>query len=136
MIQCVSQHMNKYRTVLVFLFSGGTTAIFQLLLYVLLERILHIPYLLASGIAFVCAVVVSFLLQKYVTFQNTSEGMISKQFTHFAILSVLNLGANVCLMYIFVDLFQLFDVLAQALCMILIALWSFFIYKHIIFKHV
>ncbi len=127
--------LNKYRTILVFLCSGGFAAAFQLLLYIFLERILQVPYLISSGIAFVAAVIVSFLLQKYVTFQNKSGDMIGKQFTYFVILSVLNLSVNTLLMYIFVDIFGVHDVLAQAFCMVSIAIWSFFIYKHVIFKH-
>jgi putative flippase GtrA len=123
-----------YRTVLFFLIAGGTAAVFQLCVYVLLSRTLAIPYLTASSIAFVLAVVVSFLLQKFVTFEHTGRTEIPRQFIHFFFLACMNLLANGALMYLLVEQVALHDVLAQMLTMATIAVWSFFLYKHFIFK--
>ncbi len=63
--------LSRYRAIILFLISGGSAAMFQLVVYVVLTRVFHVQYLIASSVSFVAAVVVSFLLQKFVAFQNT-----------------------------------------------------------------
>lgn len=126
----------KYRTIIVFLFSGGSAAFFQLLVYLFLSRTLALHYLVASSGAFATAVVVSFMLQKYVTFQDKGKEGLTKQFGYFVVLAVFNANANALLMYLFVEQVGLYDIFAQMTCMVTIALWSFFVYRHLIFKRV
>jgi len=134
MLQILYSKIRAHRVVLLFLISGGSAAFFQLFIYVLLSRVFSFPYLIASAVAFVSALIVSFLLQKFVTFGEGSRQRIAVQFLKFAFLALFNLGMNIMLMYAFVDGLHFFDVFSQAITMILIAIWSFFIYKLYIFK--
>jgi putative flippase GtrA len=123
----------RYKTSILFLISGTSAAMFQLAMYAFLSRVIGMQYLMASSIAFCAALVVSFLLQKYVTFQN-KDLRVATQFVQFAALAICNLSINTLLMYMLVEKLQIYDVFAQAITMITIAIWSFFIYKYHIFK--
>lgn len=124
----------RFRTIILFLISGGTAALLQLLLYAFLTRIIEVWYIAASVVSFVLAVVLSFLLQKFVAFENKDMSATPRQFLFFAGLAVFNLMANVILMILFVEYASIHDILAQAVTMIIVAVWSFFIYRHFIFK--
>ena len=126
--------LKEHKTPLLFLLSGGSAAAFQLLVYFVCTRIFGFPYLIASAISFVTALIVSFLLQKFVAFEENTVKAMPKQFLWFCILASFNLGMNSMLMYTFVGTVGIHDIFSQALTMIVIAVWSFFIYRHIIFK--
>ena len=117
-----------------FVLSGGTAAAFQLLLYIALSRPLGLNYLVATSISFICALVVSFLLQKYVTFQDKDQAAIPNQFALYAGFAVFNLAANSLLMYTFVSLLGIHDIAAQVMVMGTIAVWSFVVYQKFIFR--
>ncbi len=129
----ITGNIKKFRRLILFLIAGGSAATFQLIVYYILSRIFDIQYLLASGISFTLAVIVSFLLQKYVTFENRDKN-ISGQFSLFFVLALINLNMNTILMVVFVERLGMYDIYAQMSCMMTIAVWSFFIYKYLIFR--
>ncbi len=112
---------------------GAATNIFSLFLLV---EVFSVWYLQAAVWSFLIAWLVSFLLQKYWIFQNylTENGVLQKQATLFFVVSLFNLELNTLLIYIFVDFFQLWYLLAQMFSSALIAISSFFIYKHFVFQ--
>lgn len=127
--------LKTFKRIILFLISGGTAATFQLLVYVFLSRSLNFQYLYASSIAFVSALILSFILQKFVTFSNINMLLIPRQFFLFSILAVFNLGMNILFMYAFIEIIGIHDIFAQATTMVVIAIWSFFIYQKFIFFH-
>lgn len=50
------------------------------------------------------------------------------------LLVFLNLGANITLMYLFVDVMGIWYLLSQALTALVVASWSFLLYRHLIFS--
>ncbi|MFA6273107.1 MAG: GtrA family protein [Candidatus Paceibacterota bacterium] len=119
-----------------YLIGGACGAATNVFFLFLLVDVFGVWYLQAAVWSFLISWLVSFLLQKYWTFQNysTENGVLQKQATLFFAVSFLNLGINTLLMYIFVDFFQLWYLLAQVFSSALIAISSFFIYKHFVFK--
>ncbi|MDO8565356.1 MAG: GtrA family protein, partial [bacterium] len=91
-------------------------------------------YLLASTLAFCIALVTSFVLQKFWTFSDDPNKNILGQFSRFAIVSVCNLAINVTLMYISVDVLTMQYLAAQFIVTGLIAFFSFFIYRDLVFR--
>jgi putative flippase GtrA len=111
--------------------AGGFAANMSLFLVCL--RFIGLHYLYASAIAFLGGAVISFLLQKFFTFSNHSLAGVRRQFVlHIALLSC-NLLANTAFVYVFVDFLSMKEILAQALASVIIAIWSFFIYRNRIF---
>jgi putative flippase GtrA len=111
--------------------SGGISAVINLgLLYVFTDWV-GLWYLWSAIIAFSFAILVSFTLQKFWTFRDTTLNKIPGQFGSIALF---NLGLNTLMMYLFVDGLELHYLLAQVFAGGLIAVWSFFAYSRFVFK--
>lgn len=120
-----------------YIISGGTAATINLSTLFLLVHFLHIYYLAASVASFSTALVVSFLMQKFWTFQNAETTGMHFQFARYILTTVtVNLGINTGLMYLFVSILGIWYLAAQVLAGIILAVFSYFIYQMFVFKQV
>ena len=103
------------------------------LLYIFTD-IFKIWYLFSSILAFCVAFFVSFFLQKYWTFRDRDQEKIYRQMGLYLAVALTNLGLNTLLMYLSVDLFKIWYLLAQVFVTAVIAVESFLIYKFFIFN--
>ena len=118
-----------------YVFSGGTAAFVNLALTWLLYKI-GMQYILVVSIAYTCSLLVTFFLQKFFTFANTDGGKAREQFVMFFIVGGINLFVNDFLVYIQFSLFRFpYLVFDQAIAIAIVAFYTFFIYRHIIFKN-
>lgn len=122
------------RRALKFIVSGGLVAGMELLVLYVCTDVFHVWYLFSLIIAFVIAFCLSFTLQKFWTFQNKGTEQIHFQAASYFVVALLNLGLNVTLLYIFVQFFGVWYLLAQVFISASIAIWSFLVYKFLIFK--
>ncbi len=122
--------------ILRYLFSGATAfGVDFFFLYAFTEWVgLH--YLMSVVFAFLIAVVVSFILQKFWTFQNNSKTDLHRQATIYMTVAIINTGLNTLLVYLFVEYVGLHYLAGQFFSSGLIALESFFVYQIFIFKKV
>lgn len=126
--------LDKRKTIVKYIISGGTAAVTDLALLYILTGLLGIYYLLSAGIAFIIAFFVSFFLQKFWTFRDNNREKMYKQMSLYFIVGVTNLGINIGGMYVLVDKFNIMYILAQIIMGALIAIFSFLIYRFVIFK--
>jgi putative flippase GtrA len=117
-----------------YLVSGGTAAAVNIGCALFLYHVVHIQYLYASSIGFLMGFLVSFMLQKYWTFQNKTHTLLKLQFMYFSLLTFINLGLTIVLVYLLTDKLHLYYGLSQIFTTAIVALWSFFIYGRVIFK--
>ncbi len=90
-------------------------------------------YLLSASIAFLVGFFISFTLQKFWTFQNTrTDGLASQGILYFLIV-LCNLGINTIGMYVLVEKFHLWYLLAEIGMLFLISFESYFLYR-LVFK--
>lgn len=134
---CKSQsyHLSKQRLFLLmrYLFAGGLSFTSNIgLLFVFMEY-LGWWYLTASTISFIISVIVSFLAQKYITFRDMSVDNISQQMIRYVLIAIFNVMANAAMVFVFVDLIHFSPILAQIISAGIIAIWSLFVYRIIIF---
>lgn len=136
---CKSQsyHLSKRRLFLLirYLFAGGLSFTSNVGLFFVFTTYLGWWYLIASTISFIISVVVSFLAQKYITFRDMSIDGISQQMFQYVLIAIFNVIANAIIVFTLVDLTHLFPVLAQVISAGIIAMWSLFVYKFIIFSN-
>ena len=118
-----------------YIISGGTAAVVDLSFLALFVDVFKINYLISAIFAFLIAFSVSFLLQKFWTFQDKGMDDVHKQASIYFIVSATNLGINTLLMYLFVDHFHIHYFLSQILASGLLAISSYFIYSRFIFKN-
>lgn len=120
--------------VLRYLISGATAfGVDIFFLYAFTEWV-GLYYLVSVVGAFLIAVVVSFVLQKFWTFQDTSRGGLHKQASLYIAISIINTGINTFLVYLIVEHLGSHYILGQFLSSGLIALESFFVYQLVVFK--
>lgn len=120
--------------VIKYIISGGTAAITELTLLYVLTEFLGIWYIYSVFIAFLFAFCISFLLQKFWTFQDKNIDKAHKQAIFYLLITITNLAINIVAIYILVEVFGLWYIFAQVLISGFIAISSFFIYKFVIFQ--
>ncbi|MFA6386501.1 MAG: GtrA family protein [Candidatus Paceibacterota bacterium] len=128
--------IQKYSQIIRYIFAGCVATGSNLAILFILVHYFKLWYLTSSIISFCCAVVISYLLQKFFVFRNYERGDMHKQFLHFFIYNIVMLGVNTLLMYFFVDIVSIWYLLAQALCAIIIACMNYIYFNKIVFKKV
>lgn len=124
----------KSKQIIKYLIAGGTAALVDLaLLYFFTDR-LGIWYLVSASLAFILSFFVSFFLQKFWTFKDADKAAMYRQMGAYLTVALINLALNAALMFMFVDGFKIWYLLAQFIASGLIAVESYFIYKHLIFN--
>lgn len=119
-----------------YIISGLIAAAVDFTLLFILVDIFHVWYLASATIAFIATVCTSFVLQKFWTFEDPSRDIIKQQMAGYLVLSVINIGVNTGLMYVFVDLLTYNYIVAQLCATIIIATYGFFVYRHLIFRKI
>lgn len=128
---------SKSTTETIFLFVGAglVVALFQYLSFYVLFSIANIEYLVSSGLSFCMTIVVSFFVQKHITFYNTE----SCDHTHtvfiltlFSLNALFGLCLNMAIMYIGVDMLALSPYLVQVVSMAILASYNFFVYRRLL----
>ena len=120
--------------ILRFLIAGGFSTVFMFATLFVLREVLGLWYIAASAIAFVLATCVSFIIQKFWSFGNLSLRKVKKQSYLFVSLALFNFVANILLMYIIVEYFDIWYFTAQVGVTGCIATWNFLWYHFIIFQ--
>jgi len=116
-----------------YLISGASAVAIDLVLLFVLVHFFHMWYLLAAVIAFIAAVAVSFVMQKFFTFNDYTKGGIGRQTVFYLGLQVFNIFFNTLLMYVGVDLLGIPYLMSQILISVAMAIYNFLIYKHLVF---
>lgn len=96
---------------------------------------LGLPYLEGSIIAFLCALIVGFFLQKYWTFQDRISEDAQRQFLLYATLALCNLGINTLVVYMLIRYASVYYLVAQTMGAALVAFVSYFLYRSYIFAN-
>lgn len=117
-----------------YLVSGVVTVLSTVgFLYILTEW-LQIWYLAASVVAFTASYCINFFLHKFWTFKERSLAGASLQLPLHLGLSLINLALNTLIVFILVEYFHLWYLLAQIIAAGVIALESFLLLSRFIFK--
>ncbi|MFA5987833.1 MAG: GtrA family protein [Candidatus Paceibacterota bacterium] len=117
-----------------FVIAGGSAAVINLVCLYILTEFFGLWYLASSALSFLIAFGVSFVAQKYWTFQDGSRDGMGGQLFVYLLAQATNLFLNTLFMYILVDVFGLWYMLAQIIVGLSIAVGSFIVYNKFIFK--
>ncbi|MFA6393965.1 MAG: glycosyltransferase [Patescibacteria group bacterium] len=134
MVLRILREVYKRKIIVKFIISGGTAAFTDLGLLYVLTSLAGYWYLFSAILAFIAAFFVSFFLQKFWTFRDNDRKKMYSQMRRYFFVGLVNLGINTLGMYLVVDIFGIWYLLAQILVSIVIAAESFLIYKHAIFN--
>jgi putative flippase GtrA len=117
-----------------YLLSGAIGISVNLGLYHILIAYGDFHYLAGSIVAVSCSTIIGFLLQKYWTFEDRNHQMLHTQFGLYVSLAILNIALNTLIVYALVSFIGAYYLFAQATAAAFVALWSFFIYREVIFR--
>lgn len=135
-MQAVIDLIKAYARIIRFVLAGGAGAVVNLTALYLLVTYGEAHPVLGSVGSFICAFFVSFTLQKLWTYRNFDKETAGKQMTVYLTIQLINLGINTGLMYILVHYTPLHYLVAQVITSALIAIESFFLYKHVVFREI
>ena len=114
---------------------GITAAGFNILLLYLLTDVFGVWYLHSSIIAFILALVLSFVLQKFVVFKDGNTNGMHKQFSMFTAVATLGIVTNTVLVFVFTDILGFWYILSQLFAGFFVMIQNFLLYKYFIFNH-
>jgi len=117
-----------------YLFSGGMATATNLLVLYVLTNFFGVYYLLSSIFAFIVSIGVSFNMQKFWAFEDSSKDDVQAQFILYSLVVLANLALNTVLVYALVQWLSIWYLLAQLLGGIVIAVVGFFAYRNVVFK--
>lgn len=120
--------------ILRYFICGITAAATNIILLYIFTDIFGIWYLYSSVLSFLLALVVSFVLQKFVVFKDTETVGVRAQFSKFLIVAVLGVLTNTSLVFVCVDIFGIWYILSQIIAGVFVMVQNFLLYKLFIFN--
>lgn len=117
-----------------YLIIGLSVYLFELLVIVIAQS-LSASTVTAIGISFWAGLIVSFILQKFVTFgdRRLHRRVIFSQVFAFSLLVLFNFGFTITLAKVLQNLFP--AVVVRTIALGITTIWNFYLYKTRIFKH-
>lgn len=122
------------KTIRIFRFglSGGISTMIHMGVVVLLVELTRLHPVPSSAVAFLCAVIVSYLLQRNWTFQ--AAGSHRRQFVRYFAVTFSGLLLNLLLMYTGVEILKLWYFFALSITVILVSVWSYTLHRRWTFE--
>ncbi len=124
----------RYKLVIKYLFSGGAAVAVNLAALYIFTDVFEVWYVASSVIAFCISLSVGFLLQKFWTFHDNDMRRIKRQMALYTAVGVLNVILGPTLLYLVVETFALWYMLAQFLVMAVLAVESYLLNRFITFR--
>lgn len=109
--------------------AGAIGGVIQVLFLYVFVDIFGFWYLHSVVFAFLVALLVVFSLQKFWTFKDYSTDRVHRQSFTYALIAICALLLNVFLMYILVDVFDVWHITAQVIVVGFVGVGSFFMNK-------
>ena len=130
--------LKKYKESIFYLIFGGLTFITNIITYTLCTRILNIDILISNCIAWIISVVFAYITNKFFVFNSSyiNKDVIIEEFIKFMNCRLISGLSEVVLLFLFVDLLLMNDIVAKLIIGVLVALINFIFSKVFIFKGV
>lgn len=117
-----------------FLISGGCSAAFEYVTFIILLHFFAVAPIYAQPISFACGVITSYTLNKFWVFASDKKTIERKETALFASLAIFNLLVTTSLMGLFVHTLHIPAFGAKLFLMLCVATWNYIIFNKIIFK--
>ena len=130
----IKKLINK-ETILYVIF-GVLTTIVNLIAYYLFSNIININYLISNAIAWIISVVFAYITNKFFVFNSSyiNKDVIIEEFIKFMNCRLISGLSEVVLLFLFVDLLLMNDIVGKLIIGILVAVINFIFSKVFIFK--
>ncbi len=116
-----------------YIISGSIAFIVNITIFWLLINMTNIWYLSAATISFSISLSISFILHKNFTYKDRTI-IRYKKILLFYTTNIINVIVNSVFLYVFVEFLELNKIISLIISNIIISIYSYIIYKKIIFK--
>jgi putative flippase GtrA len=115
--------------------AGSVTTVFDLIFLFIFHGLLKMEIVGATTLAFIISFLIGFMLHKFWTFRNHDRAATTNQLFLYFLNIIFVLYLNGVFMHLLVVRFFIWYLAAQIVVNIIIGLWSWLIYKFLIFKN-
>lgn len=121
----------KYKEVIDYIIVGALTTFVSIASYWVLRLIIN-NYMINTIISWICAVLFAYFANRKYVFRSKSE-KIFDEFSKFVGCRLLTLGMEIVLMYVFVSLFKINDMIAKIILQVIILILNYVFSKFFVF---
>ena len=124
------------KEIILYVIFGVLTTIVNLIAYYLFSNIININYLISNAIAWIISVVFAYITNKFFVFNSSyiNKDVIIEEFIKFMNCRLISGLSEVVLLFLFVDLLLMNDIVGKLIIGILVAVINFIFSKVFIFK--
>lgn len=130
----VLKFLNKNKTFLKFVVVGGFCGLLDLIFLYLLTDIVHLWYLYSGVLSFIVISVISFLLNKKLTFRDKNKNY-KRQYIIYIGITFVGLVINNSFLYIFTEFLAIWYILSRVFSSLIALGWNYTVSKKIIFSN-
>ena len=132
----LSDLYKKYKEIINYLIFGGLTTLVSIGTYAIFTKIFNIDYLVSNVLSWIIAVLFAFITNKLFVFESKSKDkkLISKEITNFFFFRIVSLVLEMVIMYVFVDLLAINDLITKIIAQIIVILANYIFSKVFVFK--
>lgn len=126
--------MKKYKKAFKFLVAGGTAALVEYGVFLVLMLWLagfQPAVIVAQVVSFSTGLFISFFMNKYWSFQ--SSGSTRHEFARYLLLAVINLALSTLILWFFIQPLGMLPGLAKFFVMAMVACWNFILFQKFVF---
>lgn len=127
----ITELWNKYRNFVLYCVIGVVNTGVDFGVFSFL-RFLGLHYLIANIISYHCGIICSFFLNRYYNFKIKDKPM--RRFLSFYAISLVAVAVSEGLLYLFVNVMSMNDLVAKLISMVIIAIGQFMFVKRFTFK--
>ncbi len=126
----------KYEEIINYLIVGVLTTLISVLSYALFAKVFHIHYMVSNIISWILSVLFAYITNKKYVFKSTviEKKAVLKEMIDFFKYRILSFLIDVSLMYMFVSLLKVDDMISKVLVQILIIILNYVFSKIFVFK--
>ena len=132
----LSNLYKKNKEIINYLIFGGLTTLVSILTYALFAKIFLINYLISNVLSWIIAVMFAFITNKLYVFESKSKDkkIVFKEITNFFFFRIVSLIIEIIIMYVFVDLLSIDDLITKIIAQIIVILSNYIFSKVFVFK--
>ena len=122
---------NKYKEIIDYVIVGALTTFVSIASYWALRLIIS-NYMVNTIISWICAVLFAYFANRKYVFRSKSDKILD-EFSKFVGCRLLTLGMEIVLMYVFVSLFKINDMIAKIILQVIILILNYVFSKFFVF---
>lgn len=133
----LSRIYKKYKEIINYLIFGGLTTLVSIGTYALFTIVFNIDYLVSNVLSWIIAVLFAFITNKLFVFasKSRSKKQVSKEIVSFFFFRIVSLGIQMIIMYVFVDLLSINDLITKVIAQVIVILSNYIFSKVFVFKN-